>query len=244
MNLDIDQLPSACDVLVVGAGPAGSAAARTLARAGLDVVLVDQHAFPRDKVCGDGLIPDAHHALRTPRRARRGDGRGAAARPRRLHRPARRPHRRARHAGRAAARVLDDIALPRRGARRRAHVRAAALRRAARRRRRAVGGRRAAAARRRARARCARAGSCSPPARCRRRCIAAGMCERRTPSGIALRGYVKNDAMVGRITALEVVWHRALTPGYGWIFPCPRRRLQHRRRRRRQPSAETARPAS
>ena len=50
--------------------------------------------------------------------------------------------------------------------------------------------------------------------------IAAGMCERRTPSGIALRGYVKNDAMVGRITALDVVWHRKLRPGYGWIFPC------------------------
>jgi hypothetical protein len=28
------------------------------------VVLVDQHVFPRDKVCGDGLIPDAHAALR------------------------------------------------------------------------------------------------------------------------------------------------------------------------------------
>ena len=49
---------------------------------------------------------------------------------------------------------------------------------------------------------------------------AAGMCERRTPSGIALRGYVKNDAMVARITRLEVVWHRALRRGYGWIFPC------------------------
>ena len=50
---------------------------------------------------------------------------------------------------------------------------------------------------------------------------AAGMCERRTPSGIALRGYVKNDAMVGRIKALEVVWHKSLSPGYGWIFPAP-----------------------
>ena len=50
--------------------------------------------------------------------------------------------------------------------------------------------------------------------------IAAGVCERRTPSGIALRGYVKNEAMVGRIKALEVVWHRKLRPGYGWIFPC------------------------
>jgi menaquinone-9 beta-reductase len=50
--------------------------------------------------------------------------------------------------------------------------------------------------------------------------IAAGMCERRTPSGIALRGYVRNDAMNGRITTLDVVWHRRLRPGYGWIFPC------------------------
>ncbi len=64
MNLGIELLPSSCDVLVVGAGPAGSAAAATLARAGRDVVLVDAQAFPRDKVCGDGLIPDAHHALR------------------------------------------------------------------------------------------------------------------------------------------------------------------------------------
>ncbi len=51
-------------MLVVGAGPAGSACAATLARAGFDVVLVDAQAFPRDKVCGDGLIPDAHHAMR------------------------------------------------------------------------------------------------------------------------------------------------------------------------------------
>jgi len=57
-------LPGRCDVLVVGAGPAGSACARTLAAAGREVLLVDQHAFPRDKVCGDGLIPDAHAALR------------------------------------------------------------------------------------------------------------------------------------------------------------------------------------
>jgi menaquinone-9 beta-reductase len=56
-------LPPSCDVLVIGAGPAGSACATALARAGRDVLLVDAQAFPRDKVCGDGLIPDAHHAL-------------------------------------------------------------------------------------------------------------------------------------------------------------------------------------
>jgi geranylgeranyl reductase family protein len=43
------------DVLVVGAGPAGCAAAITLARAGRSVMVVDKAAFPRDKCCGDGL---------------------------------------------------------------------------------------------------------------------------------------------------------------------------------------------
>ena len=44
-----------CDVVVVGAGPAGAAAAIDLAAAGRDVVVVDKAAFPRDKCCGDGL---------------------------------------------------------------------------------------------------------------------------------------------------------------------------------------------
>ena len=44
-----------CDVVVVGAGPAGSAAAIELARAGRSVVVIDKATFPRDKCCGDGL---------------------------------------------------------------------------------------------------------------------------------------------------------------------------------------------
>ena len=51
--------PSSTDVLVVGAGPAGSAAAAWAARAGHDVVLADAAVFPRDKTCGDGLTPRA-----------------------------------------------------------------------------------------------------------------------------------------------------------------------------------------
>ena len=47
------------DVIVVGAGPGGSAAAHHLATAGLDVLLLEKSAFPREKVCGDGLTPRA-----------------------------------------------------------------------------------------------------------------------------------------------------------------------------------------
>jgi len=51
------------DVLVVGGGPAGAAAAYWLARAGHDVVVVERKSFPRDKTCGDGLTPRAVHQL-------------------------------------------------------------------------------------------------------------------------------------------------------------------------------------
>ncbi len=47
------------DVIVVGAGPGGAAAAHYLAARGLDVVLLDKAAFPREKTCGDGLTPRA-----------------------------------------------------------------------------------------------------------------------------------------------------------------------------------------
>jgi geranylgeranyl reductase family protein len=57
-------LPSSTDVLVVGAGPAGSAAAAWAARGGADVLLADAAVFPRDKTCGDGLTPRAIEELR------------------------------------------------------------------------------------------------------------------------------------------------------------------------------------
>ena len=47
------------DVIVVGAGPAGSSAAYHLAQAGLDVLVLEKSSFPREKVCGDGLTPRA-----------------------------------------------------------------------------------------------------------------------------------------------------------------------------------------
>lgn len=57
--------PVDADVIVVGAGPAGSATAHRLASAGRDVLLLERAAFPRDKVCGDGLTPRAVRSLVT-----------------------------------------------------------------------------------------------------------------------------------------------------------------------------------
>ncbi len=217
LNSAPSELPARCDVLVVGAGPAGSAAAITLARAGLDVVLVDQHSFPRDKVCGDGLIPDAHNALRKlgvldevmalaqaathvgcigPRGGRIDVPGTLAVLPRKEL-----DHILCRGAVTAGARMFAPVRFM------------AALEEDGR----VVGARLA-------------AGDTSHELRAGwvllatgavpQALLAAGMSERHTPSGVALRGYVKNDAMVGRIDKLEIVWHRAVSPGYGWIFPC------------------------
>lgn len=217
MNLGIELLPARCDVLVVGAGPAGSAAALTLARAGLDVVLVDQHAFPRDKVCGDGLIPDSHNALRKlgvldevmsqaqasthvscigPRGGRIDVPGELAVLPRKqldliLCRAAVAAGVRMFAPVRFVAPVEADGSVV--GAQlHHGHVT------------------------REVRARWLLLATGAVP----QALMAAGMSERKTPSGVALRGYVKNDAMVGRIDKLEIVWHPALRPGYGWIFPC------------------------
>jgi geranylgeranyl reductase family protein len=54
---------SDADVIVVGAGPGGSAAAYRLAQTGLDVLLLEKTGFPREKVCGDGLTPRAVKSL-------------------------------------------------------------------------------------------------------------------------------------------------------------------------------------
>ena len=217
MNLSIETLPRTCAVLVVGAGPAGSATATTLARRGVDVVAVDQHAFPRDKVCGDGLIPDAHRALEAlgvldqvmEQAARSTHVRCFGPRGGRVDVP-----------GRLAVlprKILDDILCRNAvaaGARMHAPVRfsgpieedgvvvGARLQQGA------------AVAHIRAKWVVLATGAV-PQA-----LIASGMALRQTPSGVALRGYVKNERMADRIRSLEVVWNRALAPGYGWIFPC------------------------
>ena len=222
LNLPLDALPAHCDVLIVGAGPAGCAAAITLAGAGFDVVLIDQHAFPRDKVCGDGLIPDAHQALR-----RLGLLDAVLARARSV-----------RHVAVIGPRggridVPGTLAvLPRReldwmlcqaaveaGARMHAPVRfVSTLEEGDGDSRRVVGAMvRAGDTSRQVHATWVLIASGAPP----QALMSAQMCERRTPTGVALRGYVKNLAMVDRITELEVVWHPRMKRGYGWIFPGP-----------------------
>lgn len=51
------------DVAVIGAGPAGAASALFAARAGRRVILLDKQAFPRDKPCGEGLMPSGRSPL-------------------------------------------------------------------------------------------------------------------------------------------------------------------------------------
>jgi flavin-dependent dehydrogenase len=55
--------------------------------------------------------------------------------------------------------------------------------------------------------------------------MAAGLCERHTPSGVALRAYVRNDALAQAHpyarSQLQLAWHGRLRGGYGWIFPAP-----------------------
>jgi flavin-dependent dehydrogenase len=238
-----------CEVLVVGAGTAGSACAQWLARHGVDVLLADQHDFPRDKTCGDGLIPDAHAALRRlgvhdevmDLALRVADVRCVAPSGRHVDVPgmlAVLPRRELDHvlvraAQRAGARLLTPwrFEAPLRaadgrveGARLRAFGPAAAGDRSA------AGAEgagttanppQAARGSREVRARhVVLATGATPQA-----LVAAGLCERRAPSAMGLRGYIRHGglepALHGLRGRLEVFWHRRLKPGYGWIFPCP-----------------------
>lgn len=211
---------SACDVLVVGAGPSGAACATVLARAGFDVCLVDRQAFPREKVCGDALIPDAMDALealgaldRVMQRARAVPSvLGVSPRGLRICLPA--------TAAVLPRRELDALLVERAteaGARLWTPVRfeAPVSDPAGR----VVGARLCGpdgeSLEMRARWVVLATGAASGPLE------RSGVCLRRAPSGIALRGYVRHPDLAARMPSLQIVWHRAVRPGYGWVFPGP-----------------------
>ena len=54
---------SRAQVVIVGGGPAGSSTAFVLARAGIDVVVLDRARFPRDKACSEYMSPQASRIL-------------------------------------------------------------------------------------------------------------------------------------------------------------------------------------
>src|SRR5690348_18303788 len=62
----------ACDILVLGAGPAGSSCAWALRDSGLKVAILDRRAFPRDKVCGGWITPAVMEELQIDAREYQG----------------------------------------------------------------------------------------------------------------------------------------------------------------------------
>jgi len=219
-NQALSALPASCDVLVVGAGPAGSACAQQLARAGLKVVMIDGQAFPREKICGDGLVPDTHAAL-----ARLGLLDQVLARAHGV------THAHCVAPSRQAVDVPGTLAvLPRKeldallcasaveaGVLMAAPVRYESPKRDERGRRVVGAVLSQDGATHTLAARWVVLATGATPAALQ----ASQMCTRRTPSGVALRAHVRHPELAKTVTGLHFVWHPRLKGGYGWIFPGP-----------------------
>jgi geranylgeranyl reductase family protein len=199
------------DVVVVGAGPAGSTLAAHLASRGRAVLLVERHRHPRDKTCGDGLIADALRALERLGLLEEVRRLGHRARtvsvysPRRIHVPV----------------PGDFVTLRRR------ELDALLLRTALERGARIVVGavegvRATGAAGTEGAAVVLRGGASTIEARYAAIAtgadvsLAGGYAPDRHPSAIAVRRYVSSPV---EIDDLVVSFDRSIVPGYGWIFP-------------------------
>lgn len=218
-NVPLIDAPSACDVLVVGAGPAGSACAHLLALAGWDVVLVDTRAFPRDKVCGDALVPDSIAALQRLGLLDRVLSQGVVVEQARCIAPSRQAVDVPGALAVVPRRVLDEILC-------RAAVDAGAVLVAP-----ATfvsprlddSGRVVGAMLKSAdqvheisaRWVVLATGAAVTPL------IAANVCDRKAASGVAVRQYIRHESLANQLGSLRFVWHGALRGGYGWIFPGP-----------------------
>jgi geranylgeranyl reductase family protein len=213
-------MQSRCSVTIVGAGPSGTAAAACLAADGIAVTLIDQHDFPRDKTCGDGLIPDALSALRELGLLEEVRKHAIAVSSLRLYAPHR--HSVAVRGQLACVpretldRLLLDNALSK-GAEFQGGCRFIGP---------IVESGRVAGIRFRTRdgdERTLRStytllatGASSEPLR------ASGMCLRKAPSGVALRAYFAvPKALAEEMAYFAISLEQAICPGYGWIFAGP-----------------------
>lgn len=212
------ELPPRCDVIVVGAGPAGSACASVLARAGQDVLLVDAQVFPRDKTCGDGLIPDAFAALNELGLLDAVQAAMNAASHAYCQGPQGGSLRVPGQLGVLRRRELDHILLTdahRRGARLAMPWQLKAVLEDA--------------PHRRVHGVCLKQGAVEHTVSARWVVLAtgaaleplllSGLCTRRTPSSMALRGHVRLEGLGIPEQEMRFIWHPALSPGYGWVFP-------------------------
>lgn len=206
------------DVVIVGAGPAGATAAMILADRGRTVALIDRHDFPRDKTCGDALIPDALRCLQRLGLYDRVRSDALPSNAISVYSPARIAVDLPGEFVTVRRRVFDDLLVREACARGavlvRGHVTgvesAAAGRAAVRVSRRNVSDRAESVVHARVVV-LATGADISLLERC-------GMVERPEPSAFALRGYIRSDAGLDR---LIVAFDRTILPGYAWIFPLP-----------------------
>lgn len=217
---DAFELHEPWDVAVIGAGPAGATAAMRLAADGHSVALLDRHAFPREKTCGDALIPDALASLRRLGLLERVRERAASFRKLTVYAPNRLDVTLDGEFITLKRRVLDDLLVREavaRGARFvcaqvtgiRPGVDGVTTLELA-------GGDDVAR------------GTGPRTLRARVVLIATGadtqllaktgMLERAAPSAFAIRCYVRSDLELDR---LVVAFDRPILPGYAWIFPLP-----------------------
>jgi geranylgeranyl reductase family protein len=201
------------DAVVVGGGPAGATAATHLARRGHRVVLLERHAYPRDKACGDLLIPDSQRALE-----RLGLLEAVIARARMVDEAVIESPSRIRWSIPGRYLVLPRSAFD-------ALLAGEAASRGA-----------AVAQGRALRVETQPDGSVDVvvagaprPLRARTAILAAGadvslgtplgMVEQRAPTAFAARAYVTSPSF--RLDTLLISFDRAIVPGYAWIFPLP-----------------------
>ncbi|MEY3707692.1 MAG: hypothetical protein RL585_2249, partial [Pseudomonadota bacterium] len=210
-----------CDTLVIGAGPAGSSCAHWLARHGHDVALVDQHRFPRHKVCGDGLIPDTLEVLKRLGLFEEVMAQAQCVDHVRCIAPSQQYVDIEAPMAVISRWLLDELlvkAAVKHGASFHEGMRFEALHRDPMQAHAVTG---------------AWFRTSGDPVFIKARQVvlatgasssaleAAGVKHRRAPSAMAMRTVIRHPGLGHVVKGLQVIWHRSLSPGYAWLFPMP-----------------------